>query len=185
MTERELPARSKSFLEAVCDENDLDTIIRAGTYFEAYLLELVELNFINRGIVKWANIQFQQKLELAVALGEVPRELIRPLRKFAEVRNAFAHRLDHKVDDTSLAALRGTFTGKYLEQFHGYAALKLPLSDRAIQLRAALLVIEQNLVWAAERTPSRAIGLIKRETVRIKVEGIGALLSDDLDSEQK
>jgi len=81
------------FIGALFGEDELGVVIRAHINIEARLLELLELRVVDPKHLERMDLDFGQRVNLAVALGLKP-EHAPALRALGSLRNAFAHRLD-------------------------------------------------------------------------------------------
>jgi hypothetical protein len=79
------------FLDALRREDSLGAVVRAHIHVEARLIELIETLVASPEHLP--RLQYEQRANLAVALGLDPR-LLPALKAFGHLRNTFAHRLD-------------------------------------------------------------------------------------------
>lgn len=81
----------QEFNAALQGEDELGMVVRAHIYIEAALNDLLEVLLVSPRHVEKMNLDFSQKVRLAVALGLLP-QYESPLLALGTLRNAFAHR---------------------------------------------------------------------------------------------
>ena len=94
----------QKIIDALENDDDLGIVVRGQTYIEASLRVLIETDFLpdSLDVIKWQLVPVYLRMELAVALGRLPREYLAPLRKLATLRNQFAHRPNHIVSEQEI-----------------------------------------------------------------------------------
>ena len=90
------PADEEQFISALTGEDELGVVVRAHIYVEATLIELVEALAINPQHLKPMELDYFQRVNLAIVLGLNP-EHGPPLLALGKLRNAFAHRIDTRL----------------------------------------------------------------------------------------
>lgn len=97
MTDAIDPAEA-AFVSALFGEDELGVVIRAHIHIEAKLLEFLELVVVDRKYLERMDLDFAQRVNLAVALG-LKSEHVRALSALGTLRNTFAHRLDAQLSE--------------------------------------------------------------------------------------
>jgi hypothetical protein len=100
----------KAFVDALFGEDDLGVVVRAHIHVEAKLVEFLELLVVAPQHLERMKLEFEQKVNLAVALGLKP-EHASGLSALGNLRNAFAHRLDAKLSEERVRNLYETLSG--------------------------------------------------------------------------
>jgi hypothetical protein len=93
-----------AFIGVLFGEDDLGIVIRAHIHIEAKLLELLELLVTDSKYLERMNLDFGQRVNLAVALG-LKSEHAPALTALGTLRNAFAHRLDAQLSEERVNSL--------------------------------------------------------------------------------
>jgi hypothetical protein len=97
----------EAFFAALAGEDDLGVVVRAHIYVEAMLLELLSLLVVDSRALERMELDYAQRVTLAVALG-LKAEYRRPLLALGTLRNAFAHRLDTTLSEGRIKDLYDT-----------------------------------------------------------------------------
>lgn len=87
-----------AFVGALFGEDELGVVVRAHIHIEAKLLELLELVVADPEYLERMDLDFGQRVNLAVALG-LKSEHAPALSALGTLRNAFAHRLDAQLSE--------------------------------------------------------------------------------------
>ena len=98
------------FQAALNGEDELGAVIRAHIHIESLINEFLELNFTVPAKLEKLDLEFHQKVQLALACGLRP-DTEAPLNALATLRNKFAHRLNTKIGSNEANALYSSFTG--------------------------------------------------------------------------
>jgi len=99
VTGRQSPDPSEdAFVAALFGEDDLGVVVRGHIHVEAKLIELIDLMVADPKYLARMDLDFSQRVNLAVALGLNP-EHARSLLTLGTLRNAFAHRLDTQLSE--------------------------------------------------------------------------------------
>ena len=151
------------FLSVLNSEDDLGAVVRGHIHIESHLNTLIESCLPNPTYVKKLDLEYHQKVDLAVACGLEGR-LARPLRALGTLRNKFAHNLDAKLGKKEADCLYNSFDGEdkqliqsAFQRTNKQSKEKMPKSltkmepkDQfiliAISLRAALLLEIERLI---------------------------------------
>jgi hypothetical protein len=88
----------KAFVSVLFGEDELGIVVRAHIHIEARLLELLELLIVDVKHLERMDLDFAQRVNLAVALG-LKAEHAPPLLALGTLRNVFAHRLDTQLSE--------------------------------------------------------------------------------------
>jgi hypothetical protein len=99
-----------AFMAALFGEDELGVAVRAHIHIEARLLELLDLVVMHHKSLKKMNLDYNQRVNLAVALGLDP-ELAPALLALGSLRNAFAHRLDMELSESRVNNLYQALSG--------------------------------------------------------------------------
>lgn len=86
-----------SFYLDILKEDELGATIRTHIYIESALEQLIEILVSDYEHIKKMQLDFSQKVNLAVAIG-MPKEFAPALLAVGTIRNKFAHRIDTKID---------------------------------------------------------------------------------------
>lgn len=145
-----------NFLEVLNGEDDLGAVIRAHIHIEAHLNTLIESNFRSPGYLSKLDLEYHQKVKLALACGLSP-DFESPLNVLGTIRNNFAHKLDTSLGPNEAQSLYNSFEGGDKQVMQGaYQRTKKKIDTKgpksltrlepkdqfiliAISLRAALL----------------------------------------------
>jgi hypothetical protein len=93
-----------AFFGVLSGEDELGVVVRAHIHIEAKLLELLELLAPEPTYLERMNLDFAQRVNLAVVLG-LEAEHAPPLSALGKLRNFFAHRLDAHLTDDKINSL--------------------------------------------------------------------------------
>ena len=93
-----------AFVGVLFGEDELGVVIRAHIHIEAKLLEFLELLVTDPKYLERMNLDFGQRVNLAVALG-LKSEHAPALSALGSLRNAFAHRLDAQLSEDRVNSL--------------------------------------------------------------------------------
>lgn len=85
-----------AFIAALMGEDELGVVVRAHIYIEARLLELLHHFVTDRKHLERMELDYAQRVHLAVALG-LKSQHAPPLLALGSLRSAFAHRPDTKL----------------------------------------------------------------------------------------
>jgi len=105
----EIETRLNQLAEDLLQEDDLGAAVRAHIRIESVLNEFVKLALYHPKHLKKMNLDFDQSVSLALALGLV-EELGPPLHAMGSLRNKFAHEIGTQLDQSKVTALYGTFS---------------------------------------------------------------------------
>lgn len=98
---------------------DLTAIIVAGAMFEYYLRELIRPR-VDLLLLEPSNvaepIPFVTMVRIARSLQVLPEHLYRPLIKFAQLRNEFAHNIEKTLTDDDISPLDKTLNASLRDQ---------------------------------------------------------------------
>ncbi len=86
-----------SFYSDIIKEDELGATIRTHIYIESALEQLIEILVSDYEHIKKMQLDFSQKVNLAVAVG-MPKDFAPALLAVGTIRNKFAHRIDTKID---------------------------------------------------------------------------------------
>lgn len=107
---------NKPFFMALFNEDDLGCVVRGQTLVDHTLRQLIAAHFApdvdGDKVVNWRYVGFTLRLELATALGELPKELLPPIRALNEMRNDFAHGFNATLSDSRTLDFVNTFPRK-------------------------------------------------------------------------
>jgi hypothetical protein len=149
-------AEQDQFFKVVRGEDELGVVVRSHIYVESALVYLLKQLVVDGAYLEKLNLDYAQRVNLAVALGLKP-EHAPPLLALGTIRNAFAHRLNTKLTKDRVDNLYKQFSSADKEilhaifkrissngQLHGVSSLRsLPPKDQfallAVALRAWLL----------------------------------------------
>jgi hypothetical protein len=98
------PSEDDAFLHSLFGEDELGVVVRAHIHVEAKLVELLQLLVVDAAALERMDLDFGQRVHLAVALGLNP-EHAPGLRALGSLRNAFAHRLDTQLSANRVDSL--------------------------------------------------------------------------------
>jgi len=138
--------RFAAFMADISGEDEVGCIVRAATYVEYYLEQIITRHLMHPSEVVWPSLTFQRRLELALAMGDLKLAMKGPLRMLARARNRIAHNPGAQLEVDDLRRIVDAFDGPMREQFDGYARIAEKAPGEMTDLIAALMVIEQNLV---------------------------------------
>jgi hypothetical protein len=93
-----LDPSQEAFFDALYGQDELGIVVRAHIYIEAKLLELLEVLVTNSRHLQRMNLEFEQRVHLAVALG-LSEEHAPALLSLGKLRNDFAHQLDTQLSE--------------------------------------------------------------------------------------
>ena len=98
-----------AFVRALFGEDELGVVVRAHIHIEAKLLELLELLVGDPKYLERMDLDFGQRVNLAVALGLKSEHAPAP-SALGTLRNAFAHRLDAQLSEDRVNNLYETLS---------------------------------------------------------------------------
>lgn len=104
----ESDARLKKLLRALDAEDALGMVIRAHIHIESMLIGLVEREIKNPEFMP-KGLRYEQRVSLACALG-LRGDVHPALRALGEIRNAFGHKPDTRLDRPMVAKLLNAFS---------------------------------------------------------------------------
>jgi hypothetical protein len=93
-----LDPSQEAFFDALYGQDELGIVVRAHICIEAKLLELLEVLVTNSRHLERMNLEFEQRVHLAVALG-LSEEHAPALLSLGKLRNDFAHQLDTQLSE--------------------------------------------------------------------------------------
>jgi hypothetical protein len=99
-----------AFVRVLFGEDELGVVIRAHIHVEAKLVELLELLVSDPSHLERMDLDFAQRVNLAVALG-LKAEHAPALSALGRLRNAFAHRLSATISDDRVNGLYAALSG--------------------------------------------------------------------------
>jgi len=106
-----------AFIEALSGEDELGVVVRAHIHVEAILQQLLDLFVSNPKHLEKMDLDFAQRVHLAVAIG-LKEEYASPLLSLGTLRNAFAHRLDTTLTEGRVNNLYDTLSGNAKTKVH-------------------------------------------------------------------
>jgi hypothetical protein len=104
MTDAVRDPSEQAFVSALFGEDELGVVVRAHIHIEARLLELLEGLVFDSKSLERMDLDFAQRVNLAVALG-LKSEHAPALLALGSLRNAFAHRLDTHLSEARVKNL--------------------------------------------------------------------------------
>ncbi|WP_260963319.1 hypothetical protein [Pseudomonas citri] len=107
----------ESFISAILAEDELGIVIRSHIYIESALDSFIDEFIHDFSYIKKMQLDFSQRVNLAVAVG-FPKEYASALMHLGEMRNKFAHRLDTKIDKSSMKNFYKTFSSEQKNLIH-------------------------------------------------------------------
>lgn len=87
--------------QLLAERDDLSTIIRGHLYVEHVLMEFIRVALQKPTALSIDRLAFRTKVELCVALGTVPENLVPPIKILNRLRNSAAHELGHVTAATT------------------------------------------------------------------------------------
>jgi hypothetical protein len=96
MTDITIRSDEDEFQTALQGEDELGVVVRAHIYIEASLNELLEELSASIKHIEKMNLEYSQRVSLAVAIGLLP-QYESPLRAIGTLRNNFAHKTGTKL----------------------------------------------------------------------------------------
>jgi hypothetical protein len=169
--------RFASFMADIGGEDEVGCIIRASTYVEYYLEQIITRHLLHPTEVVWPGLTFQRRLELSLALGDLKPSMKGPLRMLARARNRIAHNPGVEVESEDVRRIVDAFDPSLREQFDGYARIAEKAPSEMTELIAALMVIEQNLRWAVDAP--NAMLLIRKTKEKLTTAGLQRFLEEE------
>lgn len=97
-------------IAALQGEDELGVVIRAHIHIESHLVELVELFFQYPEYLRKMELEFHQKVDLALACG-LKTQFAPPLKALGNLRNDFAHKLSSSLGKQEVNNLYQSFFG--------------------------------------------------------------------------
>jgi len=98
-------------IAALQGEDELGVVVRAHIHIEYHLVELVELFFQYPEYLKKMELEFHQKVDLALACG-LKIQFAPPLKVLGNLRNDFAHKLNSYLGKQEVNNLYQSFSGE-------------------------------------------------------------------------
>lgn len=99
----------QELMSVLMNEDELGAVIRAHMALELDVERFVSLVATNPDYVEKMQIDFSNKLKLAVALG-LDEEIYKPLASVTSIRNKFAHRADMQLSKSEVNNFYKSFT---------------------------------------------------------------------------
>ena len=110
----ELNRRTELLQAALSGEDDLGMVVRAHIVIEHELQEFVLLAAPNPSELKFKEMDYDEKVRLALVLGLDP-ELKAALKAAGTLRNRFSHKLEMKLGEQEAKNLFATLTPEHLK----------------------------------------------------------------------
>ena len=98
----EIYKTAKKFSEDTEGEDELQVILRGHLYIEHELEKSLRLKLVEPDYILGSRFMFASKVNLAAALGLLPKDIKKIYEKLNSIRNNYAHRLDFKITDKHL-----------------------------------------------------------------------------------
>lgn len=98
----EIYKTAKKFNEDTEGEDELQVILRGHLYLEYELEKLLRLELAEPDCILTNRFMFASKVNLAVALGLLPKDIKKMYEKLNSIRNNYAHQLDFKITEKHL-----------------------------------------------------------------------------------
>ena len=96
-------------LNILLNEDELGAVIRSHIFIEQHIDHFLSIAVSNPDYLDKINIDFSNKIKLAVALG-MNEEVYKPLNAITNIRNKFAHRADTQLDKSQINNFYKSFT---------------------------------------------------------------------------
>lgn len=80
-------------------------LIQAHLYFEHVIAQILSEGLVKPEAISLSRMGFSQRLDLIEALGLLPDELVKPIRKMSKLRNKVAHNLTFEITDSDVRDL--------------------------------------------------------------------------------
>lgn len=126
-----------AFIKVLMGEDELGVVVRAHIHIEARINELLEKMAAHPEYIRKMNLDYEQLVNLAVALG-LKSESARPLKALGTLRNIFAHRLDTSLTKDRVDSLYKTLSteDKQIAQWvYERTNVQLSMKDAPTSLR--------------------------------------------------
>ena len=106
---------SETELEMSYEKELLSKLLTGHLSIENKLDLMLHRLFKNEKYIKQANLRFQQKIDLILALELIPEKLGLYIKRLNSLRNKYAHRIDYELtfDDAFQLAIEGNQAGLY------------------------------------------------------------------------
>ena len=101
---------SDNFHEVLKGEDDLGVVIRSHIHIEAKLNELFEVIFNQPKYLESMNLEYHQKVQIALACG-LDERFGAPLNTIGTIRNNFAHKLNAELGKNEVDSIYKSFSG--------------------------------------------------------------------------
>ncbi|NKB32141.1 MAG: hypothetical protein GKR91_03490 [Pseudomonadales bacterium] len=98
-------------IDDLLEEDELACVLRGHIHIENRLDQYLSKTATNKQFIEKANLQFSQKVSLAIAYG-LSEWLSSPLSYIGNLRNGFAHNLDKKLGKQEIENFYKAFPGK-------------------------------------------------------------------------
>ncbi|WP_255262190.1 hypothetical protein [Bacillus cereus] len=95
------------FMDATNEEDELQIILRGHIYIEHEIEKMLINHLVEPSVIMGGRnrLNFNTKLNLAVALGLLPKDKKSPYDKLGGLRNKYAHKLNYKMTELDLNKL--------------------------------------------------------------------------------
>jgi hypothetical protein len=112
-----------ALMSCIYDKDDFRSIIIGQTFIETVIAQMIDLRCVHP-IDRW--MSFDMKLSLAYALGVIDVSWIPTLKRLADMRNAFAHKLGHSdFDKARVRELREDMKALEYDIFYAFMSPKI------------------------------------------------------------
>ena len=98
-----------TFIKHLLGEDELGVVVRAHIHIEAWLNELLSRMGVDMKCLDKAELEYHQRVHLAVALG-LKKQHCSPLLAFGSIRNAFAHNINATLTKERVTNLYNTLS---------------------------------------------------------------------------
>lgn len=133
--------------------------LRGHAHLEAMVQELLERNIENLKPIKdyLEKQAFSNAVMWAEALGELPPELAKAIRRFSKLRNSVAHSFENKLTEDDVTKMVGELGDSEIIKFIRYAEVEVFKRDESIAdhhlLRAVIYILCMKTMHHVGRIP--------------------------------
>ncbi|PHA61734.1 hypothetical protein [Bacillus wiedmannii] len=96
---KEFKEVTSKFMEDTEGENELQVILRGHLYLENEIERLLRFVLVEPDFILTERFMFMNKVNLAFALGLIPKDRIAGYKKINKIRNEYAHKLDFEITE--------------------------------------------------------------------------------------